>query len=167
MQSHGWFCFASIKSHSYFSVSAPACLSVTVGALTLFLCPVACWCVKDMAHRKWVWMLVGGGWSACDPRAQTGHRAQPGEEAGGLRAGPQPEQAISLLLARLVSDSAPCPFLSYPLPLRMCVGNAEMGTSQRSTMGSNSTTGWENMSWCQSVVFCLKMMPRRQNHFYI
>ena len=125
MQSPGWFCFASIKSHSYFSVSAPACLSVIVGASTLFSCPVACWCVKDMAHRKWVWMLVGGGWSACDPRAQTGHRAQPGEEAGGLRAGAQPEQAISLLLARLVSASAPCPFLLSFIPFH-CVCVMEM-----------------------------------------
>jgi hypothetical protein len=51
-------------------------------------------------------MMVGGGRSACDPRAQAGHRAQPGEEAGGLRAGAQPVQAISLLV-KLVRHSAP------------------------------------------------------------
>ena len=70
--------------------------------------------------------VLGGGGGACDPGAQAVDRPQPGEEAGGLRAGAQPEQAISLLLARLVSDSAPCPFLSYPLPLRMCVGNGNL-----------------------------------------
>ncbi|EEE63800.1 hypothetical protein OsJ_18624 [Oryza sativa Japonica Group] len=40
----------------------------------------------------------GGGLGACDPRAQAGHRPQPGEEAGCICAGAEPMQAISFLL---------------------------------------------------------------------
>lgn len=63
-----------------------------------------------------IWMLGGGG-SACDPRAHADHRPQPGEEAGGVRAGAEPTQAISFLLVSKACNAA-CALLLQKMHMR-------------------------------------------------
>ena len=54
------------------------------------------WC--DMIQNCLVMDVTGGGGGACDPGAQAVDHPQPGEEAGGVRAGAQPTQVLAFLL---------------------------------------------------------------------
>jgi hypothetical protein len=42
--------------------------------------------------------VTGRGGGACDPGAQAADHPQPGEEAGGVRAGAEPTQPLAFLL---------------------------------------------------------------------
>lgn len=82
--------------------------------------------------------VTGRGGGACDPGAQAADHPQPGEEAGGVRAGAEPTQPLAFLLVSTAAHThvacmschvhAPP---SHPYPCVMRLSSHGLGCAER------------------------------------